>query len=145
MLLLWLKAFHVVFVVTWFAGLFYLPRLFVYHVEAVEPALRERFKTMERRLLGITNVGAALAVAFGLATMGWWLMHDPAYLNVPEWFHVKMALVLLLIAYHVVLARLTRAFARDACRWSSRQLRLFNEIPAVLLLAIVILVIVKPF
>jgi putative membrane protein len=145
MLLLWLKAFHVVFVVTWFAGLFYLPRLFVYHAEAAEPVLRERFKVMERRLLGITHIGAALAVAFGVATMAWWMLHDPAYLRVAAWFHVKMALVLLLIAYHVMLVRLTRAFARDACRWSSRQLRLFNEIPAVLLVAIVILVIVKPF
>jgi putative membrane protein len=145
MLLLWLKAFHVVFVVTWFAGLFYLPRLFVYHAEAAEPVLRERFKVMERRLLGITHIGAALAVAFGVATMAWWMLHDPAYLRVAAWFHVKMALVLLLIAYHAMLVRLTRAFARDACRWSSRQLRLFNEIPAVLLVAIVILVIVKPF
>jgi putative membrane protein len=145
MLLLWLKAFHVVFVVTWFAGLFYLPRLFVYHAEAAEPVLRERFKVMERRLLGITHIGAALAVAFGVATMAWWMLHDPAYLRVAAWFHVKMALVLLLIAYHAMLVRLTRAFARDACRWSSLQLRLFNEIPAVLLVAIVILVIVKPF
>lgn len=145
MLLLWLKAFHVIFVVTWFAGLFYLPRLFVYHAEASEPLLRERFKVMERRLLGITHVGGGLAIVFGVATATWWLWHSPDYLLDAGWFHAKLALVLLLVAYHAMLVRLTRAFARDACHWTSRQLRLFNEAPALLLIAIVILVIVKPF
>ena len=144
-MLLWLKAFHVIFVVTWFAGLFYLPRLFVYHAEASEPLLRERLKVMERRLLGITHVGGGLAIGFGIATAAWWLWHSPGYLLDAGWFHAKLALVLLLMAYHAMLVRLTRAFAGDACRWTSRQLRLFNEAPAVLLIAIVILVIVKPF
>jgi putative membrane protein len=74
--MLWLKAFHVVFVVAWFAGLFYLPRLFVYHAEAAEPVVRERLKVMERRLLMITHVGGALAVLFGLATLGWYARAD---------------------------------------------------------------------
>lgn len=143
--MLWLMAFHVIFVVTWFAGLFYLPRLFIYHVEATEPALRERFKVMERRLLGITHIGGALTVIFGLALVGWWTAHDPAYLFARGWFHVKLALVALLIVYHVMLALMTRKLAHDNLRWSSRALRIFNEIPALLLIGIVIMVIVKPF
>lgn len=143
--MLWLKAFHVVFVVTWFAGLFYLPRLFIYHVEAAEPAVRERLKVMERRLLGITHIGGLLAVALGLALMGWWVGHEPAYLFAGAWFHVKLLLVLLLVAYHVMLIRMTRALRHDALTWSSRALRIFNEIPAVLLIGIVVMVVVKPF
>lgn len=143
--MLWLKAFHVIFVVTWFAGLFYLPRLFVYHVEAGEPVLRERLKVMERRLLGITHIGAALAVALGLALASWWMMHDAAYLITGYWFIIKLALVALLIVYHVMLTRMTHALARDALHWSSRALRLFNEVPALLLIAIVVMVVVKPF
>jgi len=141
----WLKAFHIIFVVTWFAGLFYLPRLFVYHVEATEPAVRERFKVMERRLLGITHIGAALAVVFGLSLVGWWEMHHPGYLFAAGWFPVKLVLVALLIAYHVMLARMTGKLKHDALDWSSRALRLFNEIPALLLIGIVIMVVVKPF
>ena len=143
--MLWLKAFHVIFVVTWFAGLFYLPRLFIYHVEATEPAVRERLKVMERRLLGITHVGGALAVVFGLSLVGWWTAHDTAYLFAGGWFHVKLALVVLLIVYHAMLVRMTRQLARDNLRWTSRALRIFNEIPALLLIGIVIMVIVKPF
>lgn len=140
MLTLWLKAFHVIGVVTWFAGLFYLPRLFVYHAEATEPAVRDRLKVMERRLLGMTHIGAALAIAFGIAT----LATEPFYLRA-GWLHVKLALVLLLVIYHALLVKLVRDFARDGCNWSSRRLRWFNEIPGVLLLAIVILAVVKPF
>jgi putative membrane protein len=140
MLPLWLKAFHIFGVVTWFAGLFYLPRLFVYHAEAIEPALRARFKVMERRLLMMTNIGALLAIAFGIAT----LATESFYLRA-GWLHVKLALVLLLVIYHGMLQKLTRDFAHDRCHWSSRKLRGFNEIPGVLLLAIVILAVVKPF
>lgn len=143
--MLWLKAFHVVFVVTWFAGLFYLPRLFVYHVEATEAVVRERLKVMERRLLGITHIGGTLTVLSGLATLGWWVLHVPGYFAASHWLHVKLLLVALLIGYHAWLVRLVRLFARDACRWSSRRLRVFNEVPALLLIAIVVLVVVKPF
>ncbi|MBS0381210.1 MAG: protoporphyrinogen oxidase HemJ [Proteobacteria bacterium] len=140
MLALWLKAFHIIGVVTWFAGLFYLPRLFVYHAEAKEPAIRDRFRIMERRLLVMTHIGGALAIAFGIAT----LAVEPFYLRA-GWLHVKLALVLLLVIYHGVLVKLLRDFAGDRCAWTSRGLRWFNEIPGVLLLAIVILAVVKPF
>jgi len=141
--MLWFKAFHIIFVVTWFAGLFYLPRLFVYHTEANEAAVRERLKIMERRLLGITNIGGALAVAFGVATLLAFSDGNAAYLK-QGWLHAKLALVALLVAYHVALARMVRTFARDANTRSSRWLRVFNEIPALLLIAIVLLVVVKP-
>lgn len=143
--MLWLKAFHVIFVVTWFAGLFYLPRLFVYHVEATEPAVREQLGVMQGRLLGITHIGAALAVLFGLATMGWWQAHSPATLFDVGWFYTKMGLVALLIGYHLMLVKLRRDLARGTCRWTSRGLRIFNEVPALLLIAIVLLAVVKPF
>ncbi|MEO7324277.1 MAG: CopD family protein [Dokdonella sp.] len=141
--MLWLKAFHVIFVVTWFAGLFYLPRLFVYQVEATEAVVRERLKVMQRRLLGITHVGGGLALLFGALTLGAYAQASPAYLH-QGWLHAKLGLVVLLIAYHVMLVRLTREFARDTSRYSSRWLRIFNEIPALLLIAIVLLVILKP-
>lgn len=137
---LWLKAFHVIGVVTWFAGLFYLPRLFVYHAEASEPVVRDRLKVMERRLLVMTHIGGAVAVAFGIAT----LAVEPYYLAA-GWLHVKLALVALLVVYHGVLVKLVRDFAHDRCGWPSGRLRWFNEVPGVLLLAIVILAVVKPF
>jgi putative membrane protein len=140
MLTLWLKAFHIIGVVTWFAGLFYLPRLFVYHAEAGEQAVRERFRIMERRLLVMTHIGGALAIAFGLAT----LATEQFYLQA-GWLHVKLALVLLLVIYHGVLVKLVVDFRQDRCGWTPRALRWFNEIPGVLLLAIVILAVVKPF
>ena len=143
--MLWLKAFHLIFVVTWFAGLFYLPRLFVYHAEAIEPVVRERLKTMERRLLAMTHIGGVLAVGFGIALAGWWFVNAPEVLRHGGWFHLKVLLVALLVAYHVVLARFVGVFARDANTRSSRWLRLFNEVPALLLVAIVVLVVVKPF
>jgi putative membrane protein len=143
--MLWLKALHIVFVVTWFAGLFYLPRLFVYHAEATEPVVRERFKVMERRLLGMTHIGGFLAVLFGLATLAWWMAHVPGYLAHNPWLHLKLLLVAALIAYHAMLVRLCREFAADSCCRSSRWLRIFNEIPALLLIGIVLLVVVKPF
>lgn len=141
--MLWLKAFHIIFVVTWFAGLFYLPRLFVYHAEAGETLVRERFKVMERRLLGMTHIGGALAVIFGLATLFAFAHGNDAYLK-QGWLHAKLALVLVLIGYHVMLARMVGQFARDANTRSSRWLRVFNEVPALLLIAIVLLVVLKP-
>lgn len=140
MLTLWLKAFHVIGVVTWFAGLFYLPRLFVYHAEATATPLRDHFKVMERRLMVMTHVGGALAIAFGIAT----LVTEPFYLHA-GWLHAKLALVALLVVYHGVLVKLVSDFARDRCHWRPRTLRWFNEIPGLLLVAIVILAVVKPF
>lgn len=141
--MLWLKAFHIIFVVTWFAGLFYLPRLFIYHVEASETVVRERLKVMQRRLLAITHIGGALALGFGLWTLANFSHASSAYLQ-QGWLHAKLALVLVLIGYHLMLVRLVKQFARDEIRHSSRWLRIFNEAPALLLIAIVVLVVVKP-
>ncbi|MGH8042264.1 MAG: protoporphyrinogen oxidase HemJ [Rudaea sp.] len=136
---LWIKALHVVFVVTWFAGLFYLPRLFVYHAESADSSVRAQLQIMERRLLVITHIGGALALAFGI----WTLSLAPEYL-MQSWLHAKLALVLGLVAYHVYLVRLKNQFAAGRCTRSPRWLRLFNEVPALLLIAIVILAVVKP-
>lgn len=143
--MLWLKAFHIIFVVTWFAGLFYLPRLFIYHAEASETVVRARFKIMERRLLAITHIGGVLAVGFGTALLVWQMNHIEGYLRVNHWMHVKLLLVVGLIAYHLYLMRMLGQFAADASTRSSRWLRLFNEVPALLLVAIVILAVVRPF
>lgn len=141
--MLWIKAVHVIFVVTWFAGLFYLPRLFIYHVETTQQAVRDQLIVMERRLLMITHIGAAGALIFGVATLAWWLMHDMGYLR-QGWLHAKLALVAGLVGYHVYLVRLKNQLALGQCVRSSRWLRVFNEIPSLLLIAIVILVVVKP-
>jgi putative membrane protein len=138
--MLWIKAFHIIFVVTWFAGLFYLPRLFIYHAESGEPAVRVQLKIMQRRLLMITHVGATLALIFG----AWTLALVPGFLQ-QHWLHLKLGLVLLLIFYHLYLMRLQKEFARDQIRHSSRWLRLFNELPALLLIGIVLLVVLKPW
>ena len=145
MLILWLKAFHVVAVVTWFAGLFYLPRLLVYHAEASEQLVQERFKVMERRLLAMAHIGGALTILLGTATLGAWEHAMPGYFRQAHWLHLKLVLVGLLILYHSVLTRLVRRASRDALAWTPRALRLFNELPALLLIAIVVLAVVKPF
>src|SRR5579862_5930067 len=139
-LLLWLKAFHVVFVVTWFAGLFYLPRLFIYHVSDTDSPSLERFVVMERRLFGIMTIGGTLAVVFGMSQV----MLAPAYAQM-GWFQVKMPLVALLIGYHIWCYRLMVALREGRNRRSERWLRLFNEAPALFLIAIVILAVAKPF
>lgn len=138
--MLWFKAFHIIFVVSWFAGLLYLPRLFVHHAESTEPAVHERLKIMERRLLVMTHIGAIGSLLFGLLT----LIMVPTYLT-QGWMHAKLALVALVIIYHMMVMAMTRRFAADANMRSSRWLRIFNEMPALALVAIVILVVVKPF
>jgi protoporphyrinogen IX oxidase len=135
--MLWLKAFHIIFVITWFAGLFYLPRLFVYHADSTDEISHERFLVMERRLLMITHLGAVLALLFGLALVHPWIKQG--------WMHAKLALVLLLLGYHHACMRLATAFRDGRNRRSARWFRVFNEVPALLLVAIVILVVVKPF
>ena len=137
--MLWVKAFHIIAVVTWFAGIFYLPRLFVYHAMSDDRASIERFKVMERKLYrGIMNPSAAVAVMLGL----WlWLGYGIS----GGWMHAKFAIVLLLLAYHVYCGRLLRAFRDDRNTRSHVWFRWFNEIPVLFLVAIVILVVVKPF
>ena len=142
--MIWLKAFHIVFVVTWFAGLFYLPRLLVYHAEATEAVVRERLKVMERRLLAMTRIGSTLTVVFGVGTLLWAAQLSQHYLA-QGWLIVKLILVGGLFWYQAVLARLVAAFARDEITKSSKWLRIFNEVPVLFLVAIVILVVVKPF
>ncbi|MGQ0833345.1 MAG: protoporphyrinogen oxidase HemJ [Gammaproteobacteria bacterium] len=136
---LWFKAFHVVFVVTWFAGLFYLPRLFLYHASTADAIGRERFAVMERRLFVIMSIGASLAIAFGIAM----LFQEPAYLSL-GWMRSKLVLVALLAGYHLWCRRLMRELARGGRRRSQGWYRWFNEVPGVLLIAIVILAVVQP-
>jgi putative membrane protein len=137
--MLWLKALHIIFVVAWFAGLFYLPRLFVYHAQATDAASNERFKVMERKLFrGIMTPAMVAVVASGL---GLWLGFGIR----GGWLNAKLALVVLLLAYHFWMAKLMGDFARDANRRSHVFYRWVNELPALLLVAIVILVVVKPF
>jgi protoporphyrinogen IX oxidase len=137
--MLWLKAFHIVFVVTWFAGLFYLPRLFLYHAAATDTVSIERFQTMEKRLFGIMTIGATLTLLFGVSI----LSVVPGLLQA-GWLHAKLTLVLALIAYHGWCYLLMRDL-RNGRKRSSTWYRVFNEVPSVLLIAIVVLAVVKPF
>jgi len=136
--MLWLKAFHVVFVVTWFAGLFYLPRLFVYHVMTADADGRARFEVMERRLFAIMTIGALGTLTFGIALIA----AAPVYLAF-GWLRAKLALVAALIGYHLWCYRLIGQLASGSGR-SQRWYRFFNEVPGLLLIAIVILAVVKP-
>ena len=136
--MLWLKAFHVVFVVSWFAGLFYLPRLYVYHVTTADADGRARFEVMERRLFAIMTIGALGAVLFGVAM----IIAAPAYLAL-GWLRLKLLLVAALIGYHLWCYRLNGELASGSGR-SQRWYRFFNEVPGLLLIAIVILAVVKP-
>ena len=137
--MLWIKALHIVFVVAWFAGLFYLPRLFVYHAQSADAASSERFKVMERKLYrGIMTPCMALTLVFGA-----WLWLGYGFRG--GWLDAKLVLVAVLVGYHFWLGRLARDFASDANRRSHVFYRWINELPLVLLAAIVVLVVVKPF
>lgn len=138
--MLWLKAFHIVGVVMWFAGMFYLPRLFVYHAAATDAPSIERFKIMERRLFAMMSIGATLTFIFGIAT----LLTVPAFLHT-GWMHAKLTLVVGLIVYNHWCRRLMMDFRNDRNRHSERWYRIFNEVPTLFLIGIVILVVVKPF
>ncbi len=137
--MLWLKAFHVVFVVTWFAGLFYLPRLFVYHVATSDTPGLERFVVMERRLFFIMTLGALLAVLCGAAL----IVSAPGYLAM-GWMRAKLLLVAALAGYHGWCYRLMLALRAGEHCHSQRWYRWFNELPGLLLVAIVVLAVVKP-
>ena len=141
--MLWIKSLHVIFMVTWFAGLFYLPRIFVYHTmaDASNTDQIETFKVMERKLLAITNIGALLTLVFGVVLLLGWL---PALITL-TWMKIKLLLVLGLLAFHMYCARLVRIFRDDANTHSHVWYRWFNEVPVAGLFGIVILVIVKPF
>jgi putative membrane protein len=141
-MIVWLKAFHLISMVAWFAGLFYLPRLFVYHAEATDALSIARFKIMERRLYrGITTPAMLATLIFGgsMLYLGW-----PVYKTM-GWLHLKLLLIVLLIGYHHVCGALLKKFARDANVHSSKYYRWFNEIPTVFLVGIVVLAVVRPF
>lgn len=138
---LWLKALHLIFVVCWFAGLFYLPRLFVNHAMAGDPATRELLAQMERKLYRFMTALAVLAVAFGLWLMlAYWEMYRQAY-----WLHAKLTLVALLIVYHAVCGHYVGVFRRGENLRSHVFFRWFNELPVLILFAAVLLAVVKPF
>lgn len=137
--MLWIKAFHIIAVVTWFAALFYLPRLFVYHSMSEDTASIERFKVMERKLYrGIMTPSAIAVVALGL-----WLWLGFGFSG--GWLHAKLALVTVLLGYHWYCGKLLRDFRDDRNRHSHVFYRWFNEFPVLILIAVVILVVVKPF
>lgn len=139
--MLWIKAFHIIFVITWFAGLFYLPRLFVYHAMSTDQISIERFKIMERKLYyGIMMPGGILATLFGI----WLLSYNfQGYLHA-GWMQIKLVLVLLLWIYHFYLGICYKNFKVDRNQHSHIFYRWINEIPVVFLAAIVILAVVKP-
>lgn len=140
---MWLKAFHLIFMVTWFAGLFYLPRLFVYHAMAEDEIGRERFKTMERKLFfGIMTPGMVLTFVFGF-----WMLSSYAW-NIygqSGWLPTKLALLGLLVIYHLACGKWLLDFKHDRNRHGHVFYRWINEIPVFFLVAIVILATVKPF
>ncbi|MDZ7805170.1 CopD family protein [Thiohalophilus sp.] len=141
--MLWVKAWHIVFMVTWFAGLFYLPRLYVYHAMAEDSVSHERFKIMERKLFyGIMTPGAIITIVLGL-----WLLADYAWAAYKDsgWLHTKLALVGILIIYHIHCGKLLLDFKHDRNTRSHVYYRWYNEFPVLILIAIVLLAVVKPF
>lgn len=141
-LMLWVKAFHIIFVTSWFAGLFYLPRIFV-NLAMVAPgsvAERERLMGMAQRLLRFTTILAVPALGFGV-----WLWLGYGFWQAGGWMHAKLALVVGVIGYHYSCAAMLRQLQAQTCRRSHRWFRWYNELPVLLLTAIVILVVVKPF
>lgn len=138
---LWVKAVHVIAIVSWMAGMLYLPRLFIYHCDAPKGSQQsETFKVMERRLLTLI-VNPAMIVAW---VLGLWLMWRGSWMTSP-WMHMKLAAVLGLSAVHGYFSRAVRAFAEDKNSVSGRHWRMWNEVPTVLMIVIVVMVVVKPF
>lgn len=138
--MLWVKAVHIIFVVAWFAGLFYLPRLFVYHVDTQDEAGHQRFVLMERKLYGLMTIAMIGTWVAGIAM----IVMVPGYMQL-GWLHAKLTLVILLTGYQGWLKMNLRKFAAKTNTKSARFWRFANEVPALLLIAIVILVVVKPF
>ena len=140
--MLWIKAFHIIAVVCWFAGIFYLPRLFVYHAMSDDQSSNERFKIMERKLFnGIMTPSAVIAIILGT----WMIFLNPGYYMSSGWMHAKLFLVVLLIAHHIACWVFLKQFKEDRNTRGHVFYRWFNEIPVVLLIVIVILVVVRPF
>ncbi|NMH59764.1 CopD family protein [Alteromonas ponticola] len=142
MSILWIKALHIFFVLAWMAGLFYLPRIFVYHAQSDNPSVHEQFKVMERRLWWFITPFAALALIFGV-----WLiaMYGMEWVRVSGWLHAKLTLLIAVYGYHFYLFILMQRFARNENKHSAKFYRFLNEIPVLIILAIVVLAVVKPF
>lgn len=138
----WVVAFHIIFVIVWFSGLFYLPRLFVYHAMCDDEPGKERFKVMERKLYIMTNIGGIGATLFGV-----WLLLAYAWESYSNtgWLHFKLFMVLMLFAYHIYCGKLVKEFKLGRNIHSHKFYRIVNEIPVIPLIVIVILVEVKPF
>ena len=136
---LWLKALHISFMVTWFAGLFYLPRLFIYHSQAEDQVSRDRFQVMERRLFAIMTIGASLTAFFGLLL----LWANPGLLK-QLWFQLKLGLLLAMILYHWRCQHWIAVLKTAPMTANEKWLRWFNELPVIFLLGIVCLAVVKP-
>jgi putative membrane protein len=139
--ILWLKAFHVIFMVAWFAGIFYLPRLFVNHAETTKKEVAEQLKGMEKRLLYFITPFAILTVLLGSLLV---YQYGYAWFVAAKWLHIKLTLVILLLIYHGYCFKLVKTFQEDKNTRSGKFYRIFNEIPVLALFAIVILVYVKP-
>jgi protoporphyrinogen IX oxidase len=140
--MLWIKAFHIIFVVSWFAGLFYLPRLYVNHAMTDDPAILDRFVVMERKLFAIMTLAAVLASVFGFWLMfayNMWVLSSGSI-----WLHLKLVGVLLLVAYHIWCYTLMQDLAAGRDQHSHVWFRVFNEIPTVLLILVVVLTVLKP-
>ena len=139
--ILWLKAFHVFFMVAWFAGIFYLPRLFVNHAETSSEEISEQLKGMERRLLLFVTPFALFTLLFGLAMV---FAYGTAWFNNATWLHVKIVLVSFIYLYHGYCFKLVKNFQQDKNTRSGKFYRLFNEVPVIILLVIIMLAYVKP-
>ncbi len=138
----WLLSFHIIAVITWFAGIFYLPRLFVYHSMAEDQISKDRFKVMERKLYRLImnpSMIATLALGIWLLVEAWSAYHSSV------WLWLKIALVIALVGYHHVCLSIIKAFERDESPKSERYFRIFNEVPVFILIPVVLLVVIKPF
>jgi putative membrane protein len=139
--MLWIKAFHIIFMVTWFSGLFYLPRLFVYHAMSSDEISNARFKIMERKLyFGITTPGAVFTIIFGL----WLLSFNPSLYMQASWMYAKLGLVMLLVFFHIYLGKLLWDFKYNNNRHSHVFYRWLNEVPVIFLICIILLVVIQP-
>jgi len=138
--MLWVKSFHIIFMVTWFAGLFYLPRLFVYHASSEDSISQERFKVMERKLFfGIATPGGIITIV-----LGFWLIEMAQFAYSDLWLQAKLALVAVLVAYHIWCGKLVIDFKHDRNTHGHVWYRWFNEFPVLILIVVVLLVEFKP-
>jgi putative membrane protein len=140
MTILWIKALHLFFMVAWMAGIFYLPRLFVYHAESDNQEVKDQFKVMERRLWFFVTPFALLTLLFGLVLI---YLYGGDWFAAATWLHIKIVLVTLLYGYHFYLFTLLKAFARDENRHSAKFYRFLNESPVLILFAIITLAVIK--